>query len=141
MRLPFSDLTRFVGRFARDESGAVTVEAVIWIPVFFFVLMLITDASLAFFSRAEAFRIVQNGNRAYSVGDLASTAAVETWVEGAFTRSKSDDATTTISTDKTLVTTQLSFPIVQVVAFSTFGLPSTWKIVVSSQHYVEWPNP
>ncbi|EYD75521.1 hypothetical protein Rumeso_02867 [Rubellimicrobium mesophilum DSM 19309] len=141
MREPCVCLTRFARRFARDENGAVTVEAVIWIPFFFFILMLITDASLAFFSRAEAFRIVQNYNRAYSVGDLTKTGDVETRIEGAFTRSKNDDATTTVSADKTVVTTQLSYPIGDVMVFTTLGLPSTWRISVSSEHYVEWPNP
>ena len=140
MRVPFVRLTRFTRRFAQDQDGAITVEAVLWIPFFFLVLILITNAALAFYARGEAFRIVQNGNRAFSAHAIASKEAVETWVEGAFARSTNDDAVTTISSDKTIVTTQLSFPLRDVIAFNTLSLPSSWKITVSSQHYVEWPN-
>jgi Flp pilus assembly protein TadG len=132
--------TRFTTRFARDEEGAVTVEAVLWIPLFFFLLILITNSALAFYARGEAFRIVQNGNRAYSAHTLASKEAVEAWIEGAFTRTQNDDAVTTISADKTIVTTQLTFPIRDVIAFNSLSLPISWTLTVRSQHYVEWPN-
>ena len=130
----------FGKRVARDERGAVTVEAVLWIPLFIFVVMLITNAALAFYAKGEASRIVQNANRAYSTQVLGTKDAVETWVEGAFTRSVNDDATTTISADKTLVTTQLSFPVRDVVAFNLVSIPVSWKITVRSEHYVEFPN-
>ena len=133
-------MTRFARRFAQNERGAVSVEAVLWIPLFFLLLILITNASFAFSARAEAFRIVQNGNRAFSAHAFASKEAVETWVEGVFARSANDDATTTISADKRTVTTQLSFPVRDVMVLNLISIPSSWRISVSSRHYVEWPN-
>ena len=140
MRVPFVRLTRFTRRFAQDEDGAITVEAVLWIPFFFLVLILITNAALAFYAKGEAFRIVQNANRAFSAHALASKEAVETRVEAAFTRTTNDEASTTVSTDKKIVSTQLTFPVRDVMAFNLINIPSSWKITVSSQHYVEWPN-
>ena len=135
-------LGRRARRFARDEAGAVTVEALFWIPFFFGVLMLITDVSMAFFAKAEAFRIVQNGNRLLSVRSLDTAAEVETWVEDAYSgRSASADATTAISEDETIVSTQIVIPIREVMLFNVFGATSDWVMTVNSQHYIEWPNP
>lgn len=140
---------RLARRFARDESGTVTVEAVIWIPFFFFILALITDASLAFFAKAEAFRIIQAGNRLFSIEqdrDVNTAAQLETWIENAFdTRSAGPtgaNAITTlleVSTGQTVVSTAMTIPLQEVILFDV-GVPSSWVMTVGSQHYVEWPN-
>lgn len=62
-------------RFRSDENGAATIEAVLWIPVFFFLLVLIVDASLMFHGQARALRIVQDNNRAVAVGRIPTTDA------------------------------------------------------------------
>lgn len=135
-------------RFARDEAGAVTVEALFWIPFFFSVLMLITDVSMAFFAKAEAFRIVQNANRLYSIqaeyadGQYMDTAAeVETWIETAYSeRSLGADAITDVTTSTAVVSTRMTIPIPDVMLFNIFGTASDWVMTVNSQHYIEWPN-
>lgn len=127
-------------RFARDESGTVTVEAVIWLPFLFVLLALITDISLAFFSKAEAFRAIQNGNRLYSINRLDDEAEVETWVESVFSATApSAVATTVTNADRTLVATQVAYPVQSILLFT--NVPDSWMIRVQSQHYVEWPNP
>jgi Flp pilus assembly protein TadG len=129
-----------IGRFARDQSGAVSVEAVLWIPFFFMLLALITDASLAFFSRAEAFRIVQTGNRLYSVGTYTTTAEVQGFVTRAFQgQSRNAVARTVTDAGGRVVGTQLHYPMRDVVLFGT-GMPASWRINVQSMHYVEWPR-
>lgn len=127
-------------RFAGDESGTVTVEAVIWLPFLFVLLALITDISLAFFSKAEAFRAIQNGNRLYSINRLDDEAEVETWVESVFSATApSAVATTVTNADRTLVATQVAYPVQSILLFT--NVPDSWMIRVQSQHYVEWPNP
>lgn len=132
---------RWVRRFARDESGLVTVEAVFWIAFFFGLLALITDVSLAFFAKAEAFRIVQNGNRLYSVKSLTTTGAVETWIENSFeANSPTANATTAVDdvNDETVVATVFTIPIHEVLLF---GAPRDWSMEVGSMHFVERHNP
>lgn len=137
MRRPLASV---IGRFARDEDGAVTVETVIWLPFLFLILALITDASLAFYSKADAFRIIQNGNRLYSIGALDTTAKVETFVETVFRNTAINaDATTVVDDDGLLVGTSLSYPVQNVMLFS--DVPNDWRIVVQSIHYIEWPKP
>jgi Flp pilus assembly protein TadG len=144
---PFARMTRFATRFSRDEEGAVTVEAVLWIPFFFFVLMLITDASLAFFSKAQAYRIIESGNRAFSVNDDSTPADTQTWIESQFldqfTRAGDANvtATTTPDSDSGTVSSSLTYRARDVVLFNSLGVLGNWTITVQAQQYVEWAMP
>jgi Flp pilus assembly protein TadG len=88
----FSEINAFSRppRFARAESGAVSVEFVLWLPIFFVVLMLIVDAAFLFGGQAYMMRIAQDTNRSISVG-------VITTMEGARTRVLSELAPLTPS--------------------------------------------
>lgn len=129
---------RFVTRFARDEGGSVTVEAVLWIPFFFGLLMLITDVSLAFFSRAEAFRLIEIGNRSFAVDPSAQTPEVEAWIEEQFASlSAGAQATTQASATTGIVSTTLQYPASEVSLFNSLGVMGGWTITVRAQQYVE----
>lgn len=69
-------------RFCKDERGSTTVEVVIWTPIFILLFCLIVDATMIFGKQAEVLRIVQDANRATSVGRLVSTGDTETYIEG-----------------------------------------------------------
>lgn len=68
-------------RFCTDEQGSTTVEVVIWTPIFILLFCLIVDATMIFGKQAEVLRIVQDANRATSVGRLVSTGDTETYIE------------------------------------------------------------
>ena len=55
-------------RFWCDQDGSATIEAVLWIPMFFFMLLLVMEGSLIFNAQSLAMRIVQDTNRAIAVG-------------------------------------------------------------------------
>lgn len=143
MRAPFACLTRFARRFARDEGGSVTVEAVIWLPIFFFILMLVTDASLAFFSKAQAYRIIESGNRAFSINKDSTPATTQTWIQtqflNQFKRARSANVTAETKTDPAAgtVSSSLTYRARDVVLFNTLGVMSGWRISVQAQQYVE----
>lgn len=60
------------GRFFRDDNGAVTVESVLWVPVFLLFFALIADVSLIFHGQAKALRIAYDGNRQASLGQFTT---------------------------------------------------------------------
>lgn len=70
-----------ISRFMRAEAGAFTVEAVMWLPVFLFLFCLIADASLIFGKQAQVMRIMQDANRAMSVGRITSADGAETYIQ------------------------------------------------------------
>lgn len=63
-----------------DESGTATIETVLWMPVFVFILVLIFDTSLTFLGKAQILRLIQDANRAYATGQIRSLADAEDFV-------------------------------------------------------------
>ena len=147
MRAPsVARLTGFAKRFARDEGGAVTVEAVIWIPFFLLILLLIVNTSFAFFSRAQAYRLIENANRKFSITVNSTDTQAEDYVRTRFAtlypRSSGNISLDTY-TNKTsgTVTTRLTYRARDVVMFNALNVLSGWTITVQASQFVEWPLP
>ncbi len=137
--VPGRKLRRALARFRRNQDGSATVESVIWMVAFFGLIILVSDASLAFFGKAQAFRALQDGNRAYAIGYLATANEVKAWIEAemelvAPTAEATTEVTEVDGVDR-LVSSSLEIPISDLTLFSSFD---TVNIVVRSQHYVEW---
>lgn len=64
-----------------DESGNVTIEFVLWVPLVAFLLLLTVDVGQIFLKQAQALRLVQDANRAFSIGKIRTTDATETFIE------------------------------------------------------------
>lgn len=64
-------------RAIRDETGNVTVETVLWLPVYMFLLTLVFDSSMVFFNQSNILRAMQDANRAYAIGQIHSLADTE----------------------------------------------------------------
>lgn len=126
-------------RFARDEGGTVTVEAVLWLPFFFSLLMIITDVSLAFYGKAQAFRVVQDVNRAVSVGRIATASSAKTILLNAVKELSPNAAADVVKNDQT-VTTVVRMPSSDLVLF--LGTVISYRftgltVTVGAQHYLE----
>ncbi len=104
MRLP-SRVARSVGRFLRDRDGSATIEALIWVPVFTFLLGMIADASLMFGAKAEVLRVVQDANRSLSVGKFFTTAEAQDFVEERISEISPNATITTTVTSGVILTT------------------------------------
>lgn len=74
------DDSRKVRSFRRDDTGSATIEMVMWLPIIMFIFCLIADASLMFGKQAQVLRIVQDANRALSVGRLQSDMDAEAYI-------------------------------------------------------------
>ena len=57
-------------KFRDDETGTATIESLLWMPIFFFLFVLITNASFIFYGKAQALKIIQDGNRTFAVGRI-----------------------------------------------------------------------
>lgn len=111
-------MKRLRGRFLRDENGAVTVESVLWVPVYLLFFALIADVSLIFHGQAKALRIAYDGNRQASLGQFATaadtSAAIRTRIQ-AFAPNAT--VNTTFGTDD--IVTQVTLPTNDMVAVGT----------------------
>lgn len=66
--------------FRKNEDGAVTVEFVLWVPVFVIILMLVVDASMLFVTQSNFWGVARDSARRVAVNTMTDTEA-ETWAE------------------------------------------------------------
>ena len=122
--------------FLREEAGGVTVESVLWMSFFFGILMLMADVSFALHGRAEALRIIEDGNRAYALRRLGSEEEAEAWIEAQYASlSANAQASTVVSSG--VVATALTFPAKDVTLFGMLDVMSGWTMTVQSQQHLE----
>jgi Flp pilus assembly protein TadG len=123
--------------FRRETDGNATIEAVLWLPLFVVFLVMIADVSFVFHRQSQIMNIVQDGNRALSVGRIANEEDLVTFVEGRLA-GLTTAATVTTSIDTGVVTTNVLVPVDDLVAVGTFAFLSNYNIGVSSQQFIEY---
>lgn len=64
-----------VGRFLRDERGSATIEFVLWVPVFAFILMATVDATILYLHHTEMWNVARDVARRVAVGDITEAQA------------------------------------------------------------------
>ncbi|MBC7144151.1 MAG: hypothetical protein H5U24_01965 [Thioclava marina] len=68
---------RILRRLIRDEEGSATIEGLLWLPLFVGLMGITVDVSMVFNAHARIKGVLEDVDRAYSVGRLESTAQVE----------------------------------------------------------------
>ena len=130
-------LMALLKRFRRDERGSATIEAVPWLPLFVIFFVMIADVSLGFFRQTEVLRVVQDGNRALSVGRFGGAAEVEQFVKDTIA-SMTTRAQVTTTVNSGVINTKALVPVEDLVAVGMFNFLNGYNITVQSNHYVEW---
>ena len=123
--------------FLRREDGAVTVEAVLWLPIFIALFAMIVDVTMIMFGQAQALRVVQDANRLVSVGVLKSEEATRTFIQD---RLSGLSANIDVQTGVTqgIITTNVTLPSRDLVASGLLNMFTTIPIVVAAQHRAEF---
>lgn len=125
-------------RFGRDEDGAATIEALLWIPMMLIFFGILADALMIFSSQARALAVIQTGNRQLATGQLASCADVQTWVENVVNpMSPNAIANCTILRPTNVISTSLSMPATDVDIVGLLRSFADLDVVVSTQQVME----
>lgn len=124
--------------FCRSESGSYTIESVIWLPIYVFILAIMMNVSMVFFNESQLLRVVQDGNRSFAVGRISTLEAVEQYVTE---RIAYLNVTPTVSSQLVdgIIYTNLSVTATELMPFSMlhkFFAGTT--ILVSAQQIVEF---
>lgn len=69
-----------LARFVRDECGTMSMEAALWFPIFFIAFIFVADAAMVFMNNARIQRIMEDGNRAFAVGQIRTCPDLVTWL-------------------------------------------------------------
>lgn len=136
MRSPFKTLKRHSKRILSDENGSITVESVLWMPIYLLFFTLIADVSLMFHSQAQATRIVHDTNRLASTGTYTTSAQMEAAVRERL-NDYSPNATINSTFGPSTVLTTVSMPVSDVAAIGILGTFTRANITVSLIHLVE----
>lgn len=129
-------LARHLRRFARDEGGAVTVEAVLWLPFFLGLLLLITNVSFSFYAKAQAYRIIESANRAYALDRFTTTRQTRDWIRLRLA-DISPRATVTTTTANGLVSSTVVMPSSDLFLLDFGDYFDPFNVTVRAQQYVE----
>jgi hypothetical protein len=124
-------------RFAQSEEGSSTIEAVLWVPGFVFLLFMVTDISFVFNGRSEIMRIIQDGNRSFSVGRLTSVEETEIYIETQLEPLSLNIEVETV-VDAGIITSVATVPVDDLVIIGTVPGISNFDMTIRSQHYVEY---
>lgn len=136
MKLFRQSARRRISGFMQAEDGAVTIELVLWLPIFALLLGLIADTSLMFGGQAEALRIVQDANRSLSVGRIMSIEDAEAYVlEGV--APISPNATIDITIQHGVISSTLMMPASDITATGMFSGFDSLNLRITAQHMSE----
>lgn len=126
--------------FRRDEEGAVTVEAALWMPFFILFLFGIGELSFVFHGQARMLEIAQDANRGFSVGRFASTTEASEWALQAL-RPFSDEiiAQTMYNPGDGIIYTGISIPASDLAGnIGIFSMLSSFDVEVVAQQVLEY---
>lgn len=122
--------------FARRDQGSATIEAVIWLPIFIMMFCFAADAALIFAKQAEVMRVVQDANRAMSIGRLMTAADTQTYIQSRIgTISPAAQIVTTVSGG--VIATTVTMPSSDLTATGFISALTNINVSVTSQHMSE----
>lgn len=129
-------MSRRIRRFTGRDDGTATVEAVLWFPIFILIFGLMVDAAMIFHGQAKVLRVIQDGNRNYSIGRLTTNEETQTYVQQ--TLAGIDiEATVTTTNVAGVATTTVRVPAAQLQILGYFSALQSLEIEVSSDHMLE----
>ena len=123
--------------FLRREDGTVTVEAVLWLPVFIAIFAMIVDVTMIMFGQAQALRVVQDANRLVSVGVLRSEEATRTFIQSRLS-GISDNIVVQSRVEQGIISTNITMPSRDLVASGLLNVFANIPISVAAQHRAEF---
>lgn len=100
----------------RNDIGTVTVEFVIWMPVFMFILALTADTCKLYVTQANMWSVARDTARRMTTGQLATPDAAKTYAADHLLY-RTLNYTYTITADGTDDTVQISVPITDASVF------------------------
>jgi len=128
---------KVLGGFLRREDGTVTVEAVIWLPVFIAIFAMIVDVTMIMSGQAQALRVVQDANRLVSVGVFKSEEETRTFIKTRLSGiSNNIDVQSRVA--EGIITTNITMPSRDLVASGLINAFANITVRVGAQHRAEF---
>ena len=125
-----------LAKFRNQETGAATVEFVIWIPMIALVFAIVADTAMIFGGQAQVLRVVQDANRAMSIGRLRTVAETQDMIlAGIINIAPHASVTTTV--DAGLISSTVLIPVTDLTATGLVDSFTNFNVAVFAQHLAE----
>lgn len=127
-----------IAAFITDQEGSYTIESVIWLPIYVFILAIMMNVSMVFFNESQMLRVVQDSNRSFAVGRINTLEAAEQYVRDRLSYLEVTPVVNSQLVDG-IIYTDLSVPATQLMPFSMLHkFFAGTNIIVSAQQIVEF---
>lgn len=132
----FRNLKSFMRRKARDESGAATIEAILWLPMFFYILAMSVDVTMIFHSYSRIIRAVEDVNRGLSVGRIKTIDEGKQRIASELSNYKGVQSDIKIIDN--VIVTNVSVPVTSLAFLGAVRPMMDKNVMVKTQQYVEY---
>lgn len=133
---PMRALTQRLQSLATREDGNATIEAVLWLPFFLAAFTFVADTTMIMHSQSAMLRIVQDANRALSIGKFQSENATEAYIEAALDY-VTENAVATTSIVDGIITTTVAAPAADLDLMGMFAGLTSINVHVRAQQLLE----
>ncbi|TMM55103.1 TadE/TadG family type IV pilus assembly protein [Sulfitobacter sabulilitoris] len=131
-------VSRRMARFWRCEDGSYSIEAVIWMPIFALILAVITNVSIVFASESHMLRVVQDANRAFSLGRHDTTTETEDYIRANLAYLKAQLTVTSVLQGGTILSNvSIAASDLMPLSFFTSAFEGV-DVNVTAQHIIEF---
>lgn len=122
--------------FHRKEEGAATVEFVLWLPVIAFLFGLVADTAMIFGGQAQVLRVVQDANRAMSIGLVRDVDDTQNLILAGIVRI-APNASVATTVNGGVIRSTVSIPVTDLTATGLVDTFSDFNVTVFAQHLAE----
>jgi len=123
--------------FYKRQDGVVSVEALLWLLLYFPAVMLIVDVSMIFNGQNMAYKNVQDANRQASIGRLSTTSQVESYISTNIA-SFAPHAVATSTMAAGQINSTVRIPVRDLLLTGWFDALANFDVVVSGSHVIEF---
>lgn len=130
---------RLLSRFRRQETGATSVEAALWVPFFILFVFGVGQLGLILYGQSRMLGVAEEATRALAVGEFATDAAAESWVRQQLApMSRNVFADSFVTSTDTVVHTIVRVPARDLGGFGIFSSLTGFDITVRAQQVLEF---
>lgn len=129
-------VTKNLVNFIKESDGAITVEGVLWVPIYAVFMALIVDTSLMFNGKAQAQRTLQDINRLASSGYYRTEEELEERAAVLLSHI-SDNVTVDARFDNDVINAVATMPASDLTILGVMSTFTNNQITVGARHLIE----
>lgn len=122
--------------FLHRDDGSASIEAVLWLPLFVYMLCLIVDASMVFHTHSRILGVIQDVNRSLALGRITDMSVAENTVKSRLVNYGSSVSVTSKEVDGVYSTT-VSIPFRNVQVLGVLPSSIAPNLTVAAYQYRE----